>query len=272
MNKISNNKTHFSFAYKYIFVFAIIFLNSCYIEKKLGKEFVANAPKTSLLILDPDLVLKSDIRNDSTDTSIVSETFNSLEEGTVSDIYLNELKRKLMDYGIKVFTSNRIDTFFTLSPPAYLINIAQLEIEAFYYPFSEHLTTDSLIYTQNFLLNGFNFNSWFEFSELNSDKKAEVLFSNFFIKDEISGDFKMNLFTEDVNYEYNRKNLSPEDIQSLIKYAGKTNGQYIFNHLLNNYIKEKTGNKFNEHYFYYYDPVKNKFLFLENYKEFKKIK
>jgi len=272
MKIFTTRKAQNSITRLFIFVVVSVLINSCYIEKKLGKNFADNANNISLLILEPDLVIKSNIKNNDSDTSAISECFNNLQEKALSDAFMDELKKQLINYRINVFTSNRIDTFFTLPSPAYLFNIAQLEIEAYYYPFKEQLVTDSLIYNQEFLLNAFNLNTWFEFSELNSEKKAEVLFSNFYIKDEIAGNFKVNLFSDEVNYVYNRKNLTSEDIQFLIKYAGKTNAQYIFNHLVNQYIKDKIGERFNDKYFYYYDHEKNKILFLENYTEFKKIK
>lgn len=250
----------------------VLFFNGCYIENKIGKDFINNAHNISLLILEPDIILKSNIKDTLSDSISNTDLLTNFNETVINKIYMEELKNQLASFHLNIFTSSKIDTFFTLPPPAYLFNIAQIEIEEFFYPFKEKLTTDSLIYTQEFLLNAFNLNTWFEFSELNSEKKPELLFSNFYIKDDINGDFKVNLFTNDVTYVYNRKNLTSEDIEILIRYAGKTNANYIFNHLLNKNIKEKMNNKADSKYFFYYEPNKKKILFLENYMEFRKVK
>lgn len=265
------NKKQLSFSTSVFIVFALVFFNGCYLEKKFGKEFVNNAGKISLLILEPDVVLKSNIKNDKSDSLNNTDLLRSLDGTPIGEIFMSELKKQLAFYGIKVFTSSRIDTFFTLPPPAYLFNIAQLEVEEFDYPFKDKLVTDSMIYTQEFILDAFNFNTWFEFSELNSERKPEVLFSNFYIKDEINGDFKVNLISDDVSYVYNRKDLTPDELLYLIKYAGKTNASYIFNYLLNNYINEKLKDKVNDKIFYYYNPDKKKIVFLDDYTEFRKI-
>lgn len=248
-----------------------LLLNSCYLEKKYGREFARNAPNISLLILEPDLILKSDIRTPPEDSSYVSLFIKNLPEDTIAAVFTSGVIEQLQKLGVNVIRSKQMSDFFTMKPPAYLFNIAQTEIEQYSYPVKEKYTTDSLIYTQEFLLHAVNFNTWLEFTELNSDKKAETLFSNFFVKDVIIGDFRVNLLTDDVTYVYERKDLSPDDIMLLISHAGKTNALYIFNMLMNKYIKEKMQDRFNKKYFYYYDPVKKKVLFLENYTEFKKL-
>jgi len=250
----------------------ILFLfNACYLEKKYGFQFIQNNKNISILLLEPDLFLISNIKKqNNSDTDSIS-IIGDLNQTALTHQFMSELTQELNSYGLSVFCASKIDTFFLLLPPAYLFNIAQIELEEFIYPFKERYTTDSIIYTQEFLLNAVNLNTWFEFSELNSEKKPEVLFSNFYIKDDIDGDFKVNLLTDDVSYVYFRNDIKKEDINTLIKYAAKNNATYIYNHLLNNYIKEKIGDKFNERYFYYYDLKKNKIYFLENYSEFKKI-
>jgi len=269
-NKLYNKKRFSPVTAAFVFI-TLIISNGCYLEKKIGKEFVNNADSISLLILEPDLVLKSNIKIDKSDSLNKTDLLKSLDGTPIAEIFMSELKKQLLSYGMKVYTSSRIDTFFTLPPPAFLFNIAQLEVEAYDYPFKDKLVTDSLIYTQEFLLNAFNFNTWFEFSELNSERKPEVLFSNFYINDNITGNFKVNLISDDVTYVYDRKDLAPDDLLYLIKYAGKTNADYIFNYLLNNYVNEKLKGKTNDKYFYYYKPDKKKIIFLENYVEFRKI-
>lgn len=251
-------------------VFSLM-LHSCYLEKKYGREFARNAPNISLLILEPDLILKSDIRTPPEDSLNVSRFIKNLPEDTISAIFTSQVIEQLQKLGVKVIRSKQMSDFFTMKPPAYLFNIAQTEIEQYSYPVKEKYTTDSIIYTQEFLLHAVNLNTWLEFTELNSDKKAETLFSNFFVKDNISGDFRVNLLTDEVTYVYERKDLSPDDIMLLISHAGKTNAHYIFNMLMNKYIADKMQDRFNKKYFYYYDPVKKKVRFLENYTEFKKL-
>jgi hypothetical protein len=253
-------------------LFCVLIAASCTVETKLGRQFADSAPNISILIMEPDIILLNNITKSKDDSAKSTELFPfDVDRGAVTAIFTEALKNELRSYGLKVYSSARLDTFLTLSPPAYLFNTAQLEMEAFMYHFKDKLPTDSVVYTQDLLLNAVNFNTWFEFTELNATEAPEVLFSNFHIKDAINGDFKVNLLSGDVTYAYTRKDIASADMATLAAYAGKTNGAYIFNHLLNKYLRKQLPDNTPEGLFYFYDKNKSKVLVLENYVEFRKV-
>lgn len=265
----------------------LIISSGCYLERRMAYSLVKNSSAISILIIEPDVFLKTNLKVEPEDIEpfntvaqkdsfaiAQSEFLKNVEMPQAYNTFMDILLQELRAYGVNVYTSAEIDTFFTLSGPAYIFNIAQVEMEEFYAPYRqefERSRLDTVIYVQEFTLNAINFNTWIEFSELNSDKQKETLFSNFYISDEIEGSFFIEEGTRAVRYRYTRFNMQQSDVEQLIRFAGKTNARYIFNHILNTYVKENSPYTEPQGIFYNYNRHTGKIHMLEGYEQFRRL-
>ncbi|MDD3876441.1 MAG: hypothetical protein PHT69_07450 [Bacteroidales bacterium] len=270
------------------FFLLIVFLNACVTGKRTAYKFIDNSRNINILILEPDLVIKSNLKIDRAELNNIedpvernnvelsqSDFLYDLDVNWVSEIFMSELKKELNTFGVNVFTSSKIDTFFTQSTPAYMFSISQVEIEEFFSPFKEEYERsrfDSVTYVQEFSLNALNFNSWYEYSELNTEKKKELLFSNFYISDNIQGYFYVDQTSNEVKYSYTKYSIGVEDIEKLIRYAGKMNAQYMYNYILNKYIREHAPYEIEAHKFFVFNPALNILNIRDNYRQFRTLR
>ncbi len=257
---------------------------SCYVERRLAHSFINTSKEISVLVLMPDVFLKTNLKaeiaNPDTFASVAakdaysiaqSEFLKLIDLDEAYKVFYGALMQELKAYNINVYTAEDVDTFFTLSSPAYVFNIEQIEIEEYYKPLREEFERsawDTVIYVQEFLLNAVNFNTWIEFSEINSEHPAQLLFSNFFISDEIDGTFFTDRQTREVKYRYYRHDMKEKDLWQLIRFAGKKNSTYIFNHILNLYVQENSPYTSPTGVFYDYNRNDGKVYMREDYKQF----
>jgi len=68
----------------------------------------------------------------------------------------------------------------------------------------------------------------------------QVLFSTFTRTDQVNGRFRYRPLSGDVYYEYNSHMLKKEDLYQHTHATGKENARYIFEFLLNNYIRKNS--------------------------------
>jgi len=262
----------------FVSVLILLLCNACHVEKRMAYKYVDNAQEITVLLLEPDVFLLSDLKKSTQTDNLGNEEtnifLNDIDVAWASQLFSETLLKELAAYKLKVLTASQLDTFFTIPTNAHMFNIAQVEIEEFFSPFKdtfEKSPFDTVVYVQNFLLNALNFNTWVEYSKLNSDEKNQVLFSNFYISDEVNGRFFINRTTKEVLYSYTMSEIDTNAVEALIKYAAVTNARYMFNYLLNKHIKASSNNKVATAKFYFYDKAKNKILLLDKFQEFKLI-
>ncbi len=262
----------------YLFIFFVItsfLLFSCSIERKIAKQYIELNKPGSMLILIPDYVYKNSLKQfeienaDSLNEWTLDSTLfaNSLYIQNISDSiilekYIDNLIIGLKQYGFKIFTESQTDTFMLISPPSFIVNIAQIELEEYIMPVrDEEFFNDGNLYYMEFDLNAVNINSWFEITELNiQDQERKILFASDYTFDDIEGSFRQMPFTWEVKYKYTIDTLTVDDIYDFAEFLGKEYAAYIYDYIMNEYIKKHLPENVLPDYYFHYNRQRQSLL------------
>ncbi len=254
-----------------ILIFPLLFiLNSCSVEYKIAKEFV-DAPKNiSLLVFTPDYIFKNNLKTyeypvydslsaDELDSALF---FNSLFLQNINDSiffenYLNNLNIGLSIYGINVFPEYMLDSFLLVQSEAYILNIAQIELEEYIMPYIAEEYFDEYLYSETIDLNAVNINSWFEITKLNSEENnKKVLYASHLVFDDMKGSFSQNVFTGEITFSYKIDQMTENDIYELSALLGTKYADYTYDYLLNNYIINHLPENYHSDKYLHYNPYR----------------
>jgi hypothetical protein len=257
--------------YKIAALTVLLMLSSCYPEWKLARTFVSEGPESAILVLPANYVFKKNLKVDElenttglTDSEIDSALMaNSLFLQKVSDsvfleTFINSLIQELDRLGFKVFLENQLDSILFAKTPAYLFNIAQIELEEHYSVHEDKETFGGFEYYKNVDLNAITYNFWFEISELNDEEgNRKLFFSSETINDVVFGYFTENLFTGEIKYKYT---LDEIDLDILYRYAGIFGiryAGYTFDYIMNEFITERWPPDKKRRFYMHYNPENN---------------
>lgn len=246
----------------------LVLLVSCYPEWKLAKTFLSDGPESAILILPANYVFKKNLKVDElenkaglTDAEIDSALMaNSLflqkiSDSTFLETFINSLILELDRLGFKVFLESQLDSVLFTKTPAYLFNIAQIELEEHYSVHEDKETFGGFEYYKNVDLNAITYNFWFEISELNDEGgNRKLFFASETINDVVFGYFKENLFTGEINYKYT---LDEIDLDILYRYAGIFGTRYAgytFDYIMNEYITDRWPPDKKRRFYMHYNP------------------
>lgn len=245
-------------------------LASCSADRKLAKTFITAEKNISLLVMEPDFLYKISLKDyEIEDEEALSEAekdsilySKSLYLQYISDTtFISKFVRSYMNglekYGYTVYPEENLADFFNDTSESFIINIAQLSLEEFVYPYeSEFLVYDEVFSINGIDLNAMNVNAWFEIQKANAiGEKPQILFASDPIFDELQGEVKQQIFQRDMYFEYNIDSLTLDNVFLYTeKLAAKYSG-YTYDYFLNKYILEK-GDDFyyEEKPYYHYDP------------------
>lgn len=257
---------------------AYFMMQSCSVERKLARSFVDNNSKGAILLMYPDFLYKNNLR-DVSDKNIKKLEENKRDSVLLTkslflkyiddEIFLNKyylaLKDELQKMGFIIFEESATDTFLLSANPAWILNLAQFQLEEEVEPFTDYHYFDTTFYSKDFLLNKVSLHSWLEFSPLNSEnKQMQVLYSVQSVKDKIDGKFKRHLIWGDVDYEYSIVAVNISHVYDFGDYSAKKHATYLFDYIMNNYINDNMPNNWKQNKYFHYNIEKNRF---ENFKE-----
>lgn len=231
---------------------SIIFFSSCYPEYKLAKTYIDSEPDNSIMILPIDYLFKSNLKIEELgDTTGMSEweidsalLDNSMFLKDISDsvfleTFINSLMMEFEKLGMNVYTENYLDSFLFFQTPAYIFNIAQLELEEHSFEFEDKELIRGIEYYKKLQLNALTINTWLEISTLNSDEEGrELFYANETIADIVDGHFGENLFTGGVKYNYRIVKMNEEIIYRYCEMLGRRYAGYTYDYIMNEYIKQ----------------------------------
>jgi len=223
------------------FVFVVL-VCSCSQQKQFAKEFINQTDTINILILKTDTVFKKNLKT--VENLSPSDTMSIFLEKADNKTIINLLHSGLIDNlkkkKLNIFTPETIDSFLSLRSKSYFI------------PRSYYKQYDSLEYFKDYLLNAVSLNLWFEVSELNGNQeKSKVLFSSKYINDSISGYFKRDFFSNEIYFDYLKKDITIDNVYLSALDFGSLNADYIFDYLLNQYIYNNSEGKSIKKYFHY---------------------
>jgi hypothetical protein len=257
-----------------IFLIILILISSCSLERKIARQFNQQAADISILTLRTDFVFKIPEKEIKGSNKLPEEMLDSIrmsktlvlqhlhdEDEFLSNFftqYVNELRR----YGVKVYQHDEFESFFGVDTNAWVVNLAQLEIEEFDYPFRVTEVFGGTMYTFDYTINGIIFNTWFELSKVNDsdNAKPEILFASNHIYDEFYGNFHQNFFTGEVTYRLKHDTITVEDFLNYTANMGRLYAAYTYDYLLNTHLDKNIDPNKRSQLWYRYDPYR-KILF-----------
>ena len=231
---------------------SIFFLSSCYPEYKLAKSYIDSELDNSIMILPIDYLFKSNLKIDELgDTTGMSEWeidsvlmtnssfLKDISDSVILETFTNSLIMEFEKLGFTVYTENYIDSFLFFQTPAYLFNIAQLELEEHTFEFKDSELIRGTEYFKKLQLNAITINTWLEISTLNAEEEGrELFFADETIADIVDGHFGENLFTGGVKYNYRIIKMDEEIIYRYCEMLGRRYAGYTYDYIMNEYIKQ----------------------------------
>jgi hypothetical protein len=146
---------------------------------------------------------------------------------------------ELEELGFNVYGSDSLMSFLSGQSNAFIVNMAQLEIEEYIMPVREEEQFGDYIYTGEVDLNAINLNAWIEISKVNEDEDKALFFASQYLTDEMEGYFRYYFFTSEVRFNYVVDTIPMENIYRLASMAGYTYAGYTFDYLMNKYIDRR---------------------------------
>ena len=232
------------------------FMLSCSIERKIAREYIKSDTARSVLLIPPGYLFKTSLKTYEIENAAELSQYeldsllidNSLFLKHVSDSvflrqYVISFWKELEELGFRVYPDDSLHAFLGGQNRAFIINLAQLELEEYVMPISEEEQFGDYIYSYNIDLNAVNLNSWIEISRINFEEDKEFFFGSLYLTDEMDGYFRLNYFTGDVVFRHTIDTLLLNEIYSLGSLGGQLHASYVFDHLLNKYIDKRMEEK-----------------------------
>ncbi len=261
-------------------------LISCSYDRKLAKQFVESNPDISILVMPTNDIFKVNMKLDELGDDTVgmdewqidsalmanSKFLKDISDSIFLEAYYNSFFEELGRLNIKTFNEEYIDSFLFIKSPAFLLNIAQIEVDEYIKDFKDSQEYDDFVYTKTLPLNAVSINTWFEISRLNNNKGSRRVF---FVEDDVSdnayGYFSENLFTGQISYKYFLREIEVEDIYRKCEELGEQYAGYVFDYIMNSYISRNfPSDRKRKYYMHYkrsinsYEPAyENRFILME---------
>jgi len=230
-------------------VIAAIF-SSCSMERKLGDKFIASPLPFAIQLFSPDFVYKYNHKGEAIegfdsltgaeqDSALfyTSRYMQFISDSAYLEHYLNSFITELRELGFKVYLDDSVDSFLQTQPQSYILNIPQVQLDEYYYPYQDSVYIGDTVYYKNINLNAVDASSWFELSKINTQKPVKtVLYSSLTATDAFEGSFVIDGFRSGVHYRQRIDSLRLKDVYDLAIYAGKKHAGYLFDYFMNQYI------------------------------------
>lgn len=236
---------------------------SCSMERQLATRFVTEEEDIHVLLLPPQELIKTFLPLHPDSLPPDSAVFIDREQAQfvyeiMDTAYVNYFMRSLAyhleRFQVKVYDQENIESFKTLDKHAYVFKLGQMELMEYH---------DSLFMTAYADYNWYSIalsrvnveqNNWFEFSEMKDDEgEMQVLYSSQLTSDYFEGELRRSWSEPNIIYEYTPFRLTEADVYDLAYFSGERNAQYIFDYLMNDYVKRNLKGKREPAVYFQYD-------------------
>lgn len=259
-----------------ITIFSLLFnfmINGCGIESKIARQYTTKKQKGAILLFTPNYIFKTNLKEDSIEKpdqyagyerdSVLLENSTFLKKLSDSAIlinYINAYIEGLKSYGFDVFTEDFIQSFMEHDSSAWIVNIAQIELEEYIYEIEDKEMLGFETYKIDFNLDAINYNSWFEINKVNEDNTDKtVLFASHFVSDDLYGEFTQYIFSGEVKYNFTIDSLNTEKIIDLAIYLGDLYAGYTYDYILNHYVYKNMPDDRQPRYYLHYNRKTGRF-------------
>ncbi len=238
-------------------------------ERKLAKEFVAQASKISISVTPPPFLYKYNLKTGIFDSisyqnkrerDSILWTHSHFIQHIVDSVFIRDYMKgyttELKKYGLHVITKSNSDS------NAYEVSVSQIELEEQYYLYADTAYYGNDVYAYYQSLNALDISSWFLLHEpLLSGKSGKVLFAENLLTDNIDGHFDVDPYSGKIKYLYQFDSLTVKKIYTYAQNLGRTYAGYTFDYLLNTFLGKNTPASRRTKRYWRYDPYRKKFFF-----------
>ena len=242
-------------------------------ERKVAITFVEAAHGLNLLVIPPDYIFKYSHKGESIegfesipqnqqDSALMvnSRYLQFLSDSLLLENYMNNFIGELRNNGFNVYLSSAVDSFMTGKPQSYVLDVAQMQLDEYFYPLEDEEAYMDTIYYKKINLNAIDFGCWFDLSKANTENaKKTVLYSTSTAYDSFDGRFFNDPFTGAVRYKYKIDSLALDDVYAMASYLGKRHASYLYDFFMNQYIAKHMPDGMKSEDYYHYNPT-NKHL------------
>jgi hypothetical protein len=218
----------------------------------MAREFVESKPDISVLVLPLNSIFKKNLKRDNIgdtshmdawqvdSTAIANSLFlKDISDSAFLETYINSIFDEFERLGITVYDESNLDSFLFIKTPAYILSIAQIELEEYYSTQEESEEFGEFVYHKDISLNAVSINSWFELTRLNPKEEGhELFYASEEISDFVDGYFSQNIFTGNVQFKYVKREMETDDIYRYCDILGKRYAGYAFDYFMNEYISD----------------------------------
>jgi hypothetical protein len=252
--------------------FSLLFA-ACSQEYKLAKQFRTEPPEFHLLVTPPSYLFKFNHKGE------VIEGFDSLTEVQqdsalfASSHFIQQVDDSIF---LEAYVNNFVDELRTLGftihlgseaaapvldsiPQSYKLQMAQVQIDEYFYPVEEHEYLFDTLFYKRFDLNALDFSAWYELSNWHKKNGSITLYSTQSVSDDFEGNFVMDPFQSGVKYKYSIDSLLVDDVYEIGKYLGRVHGSYLYDFFLNQYILFHLPGNYRPQYYYHYNRFRDRF-------------
>jgi len=225
---------------------------SCSIEKKFAREYIKNDSTRTVLLMQHDYIYKKSLKEWEIDSAdkLDEWTLDSLlwansmflqfiDDSLFLHYYVSNYIGELENHGFKIYREDSLMSFLSGKNNAFIVNMAQLEIEEYIMPIQEEEQFGDYVYYEVVDLNAINLNSWFEISRVNDEEDVALFFASHYLTDEMEGYFRYYFFTGEVGFNYEVDTIPMTNIYKLSALAGYVYAGYTFDYLMNKYIDKR---------------------------------
>ena len=237
-------------------------------ERKLAKEFVAQASKINIRVTPPSFLYKYNLKTGILDSisyknkrekDSILWIHSKFVQHIVDSVFIRDFTKgyttELKKYGLHVLAGNGPDS------NTYTVDIAQIELEEQYYFFSDTAYYGNDIYVHHQFLNALDVSFWFSLhGPLVPGKSGKVLFAENLLTDNINGHFDVDAYTGNVKYLYRLDSLTVKKIYTYAQNLGRTYAGYTFDYLLNRFLDKNISASHRTKHYWRYDPYRRKFF------------
>ncbi len=250
------------------FVFA-----SCQTERRIAQSYIEKQDKLNIIVLKPELVYKNNryvnnIQNfdefslaEKDSLWLRHSRFLKYIPDTVFIKYFhNAFADGLRSYGFQVYEEKDLEQFLSLEEKAYMINIAQVQLDEYVEKETvSEMFDDTAVYYKTFDINVIDINMWFEVSTTNDSLgKLQLFYTDIGLADQLEGDFRKHMLSGEVRYKYQINMLHVQDILDMASVLGRRYASWFFDEFMNAYIQRNWPSDYAAPDFLHYNQEKEK--------------
>ena len=267
------NFNRYTFLSGLLILAGLVSLQSCLPERKVANTFIQSQHMITLLVNPPAIVFKYNHKGEAIerfdslsqaqqDSALWTQSsyIQFINDSTLLENYMNSFIEELRLLGFNVYLNSSIDSFNAVKPQSYILNVAQIQVDEYYYPLKDEDAFLDTVYYKEFNLNAVDFSCWFDLSKAGTEtSRKALLYATNTAYDTFDGRFFNDPFSGTVRYKYTIDSLKTKDVYDMATYLGKKHAGYLYDFFMNQYIAKHLPEGIKMEDYYHYNRIRKSF-------------